>query len=152
MDSARILTAVTDAFDVLVAAGERHDGLFPSIVDRESGVLLEELPDPIPGQRNSDRAFRGSNLIHDHPTLRAMTALAEHDGRQTYEAAVDRYLRTFATECTDTKPGCSPGANTPSGTSTRANPRAGTSYRRRARRGTPSTSTSDSPRCGYGTA
>lgn len=108
MDPAGILDAVTEALDTLASAGEHHDGLFPSITDRNEGRMLAELPEPIPGQRNNDRAFRGSNLMHDHPTLRAMSALAAHTDRERYATAVDRYLTTFATECTDTETGLFP--------------------------------------------
>lgn len=107
MDPEHTLERVTRSFNVLITAGEDHRGLFPSIADRETGALLTEAP-AIPGQRDSDRAYRGSNLMHDHPTLRAMDALAEHTGRDTYATAVGRYLETFATDCTDTPTGLFP--------------------------------------------
>lgn len=108
MDAEKALEAVSETFDTLVSAGTEYGGLFPSIADRETGAPLSELPDPIVGRRNNDRSFRGANLMHDHPALRAMLALAEHDGRDEYADAVDRYLERFATHCTDTPTGLFP--------------------------------------------
>jgi hypothetical protein len=95
---------VCAALDALLAVGEAYDGLFPSLIDRTTCVMLTELPPPIAGQRNGDRAHRGSNLVHDEPTLMTLYAL----DRPEYTAAADRYLRTFATHCTDTVSGLFP--------------------------------------------
>ena len=48
--------------DVLLRASESHGGLFPSVIDRASGRLLDENSSHLHGQRDSDRAERGSNL------------------------------------------------------------------------------------------
>ncbi len=99
---------IVNAIDALVKAAEPHAGLFPSLVDRRTGSLLATLPPAIPGQRNGDRAFRGSNLTHDEATLKTMYALAAAWNRPDYAAAADRYLRRFATHCTDTATGLFP--------------------------------------------
>jgi hypothetical protein len=96
----RILRAVTGAVDGVVAEGERHDGLFPSMLDRERGRLLDSgMPAPVRGQRNGDRAYRGSNLQHDHDLIAAMDMLAEAGVRGSHADAAGRYLRRFATHC-----------------------------------------------------
>jgi len=100
MDPDTILEHVEEAIEALIDAGDPYDGLFPSMLDRETGTMLEEIPDHVPGQREHDRAHHGSNLLHDEPVLRTMYALAEVDGREAYADAADRYLETFATECT----------------------------------------------------
>lgn len=99
-----IRTQVCAAVDGLLEAGETYDGLFPSLVNRRTHAMLAELPPPIAGQRNGDRAHRGSNLVHDEPTLMTMYAL----DRPAYTAAADRYLHTFATRCTGTVSGLFP--------------------------------------------
>ena len=71
----KILGNITDAVETLIDTGKDHHGLFPSILDRETGKMLEDRPPSIPGQRDWDRAHDGSNLIHDQPLLRTMYAL-----------------------------------------------------------------------------
>lgn len=95
----RALDQVIGALDVLVAASNETKGLFPSIADPADGTLLETLPPTVPGQRNHDRAPRGNNLLHDEPIIQTMAALAATGDRPAYEAAIDRYLDTFATSC-----------------------------------------------------
>ncbi|MDE2999472.1 MAG: hypothetical protein OXU79_10400 [Gemmatimonadota bacterium] len=99
-----ILNKVCDSIDVLVEAGKPYGGLFPSLLDFETHRMLTELPPPIHGQRMGDRAFPGSNLMHDQHVLKIMYAL-DRDG---YRDAADRYLRRFAVHCTDTVTGLFP--------------------------------------------
>jgi len=103
-----VLKRVCGALDLLIEAGEPHQGLFPSVLDPDTGAMLAELPPAIPGQRMGDRAFPGSNLIHDEATLATMYALAAALGRPDYAQAADRYLKRFATHCTDTASGLFP--------------------------------------------
>ncbi len=99
-----ILEKVCDSIDVLVEAGKAYEGLFPSLLDLETHEMLKELPPPIEGQRMGDRAFLGSNLMHDQHVLKTMYAL----DRRGYKEAADRYLRRFATHCTETVTGLFP--------------------------------------------
>ena len=99
---------VTKAIDILIEAGNRYDGLFPSLLDRDAHEMLEDLPEPIPGQRNGDRSHLGSNLIHDESTLKTMYALSEMGYGGQYAQAADRYLNCFALNCTDTATGLFP--------------------------------------------
>ncbi|MCE2441457.1 MAG: hypothetical protein J4F39_18795 [Candidatus Latescibacteria bacterium] len=99
-----ILNKVCDSIDVLVEAGKPYSGLFPSMLDLETHRMLTELPPPIHGQRMGDRAFPGSNLMHDQHVLKIMYTL-DRDG---YRDAADRYLHRFATHCTDTVTGLFP--------------------------------------------
>ncbi len=104
----QLLTKVCSALDSLIVAGRPYQGLFPSLLDRHSGAMLAELPPPIPGQRNGDRTHLGSNLIHDEATLKTLYALATVCNRPDYAEAADRYLRRFATHCTETATGLFP--------------------------------------------
>lgn len=103
-----ILDTVTDAVEALLAASEPHDGLVPSLLDRESGTMRRTLPPEIAGQRNGDRAHLGANPVHDVPLLRTMRGLAAAGGDERYADGVERYLRRFATHCTDTTTGLFP--------------------------------------------
>lgn len=103
MDDKAVLTRVKRALDTLIESGDRYGGLFPSMLNRATGAMLADSPPAIPGQRNGDRAHRGSNLIHDEATLLTMFALG---GK--YADAADRYLRRFATHCTGTESGLFP--------------------------------------------
>lgn len=96
------------ALDALVMAAIPHEGLFPSILDRRAGVMPETLPPPIPGQRNGDRAYPGSNLIHDEATLKTLYALARAWNCPDYAAAANRCLQRFAIHCTATATGLFP--------------------------------------------
>ena len=99
-----ILKKVCDSIDVLIESGKAYGGLFPSLLNLDTHRMLTELPPPIPGQRMGDRAFLGSNLMHDQQVLKIMYAL-DRDG---YPEAADRYLRRFASHCTDTVTGLFP--------------------------------------------
>ncbi len=103
-----ILSRVTDAVDALVNLGGAYDGLFPSIIDRQSEEMMRDLPPAIDGQRDGDRSHLGSNLIHDEALLKTMYTLAESDGRGDYAEAADRYLQRFATHCAKTCTGILP--------------------------------------------
>ena len=108
MDTERILTRVCRALDLLVEAGSEYGGLFPSLLDRGSGRMLEELPPAIEGQRQGDRSHLGSNLMHDQAALKTLYALAESLGRPAYAEAADRYLARFAVHCAATPSGIFP--------------------------------------------
>ena len=103
-----ILARVCAALDALVRAGAPYHGLIPSVLDLQSGQLLETLPAPIPGQRMEDRSHPGCNLIHDQALLATLLALAEALGRPDYGAAAGDYLRHWATHCTATVTGLFP--------------------------------------------
>jgi hypothetical protein len=103
-----LLDVATRALDSLIAAGRPYHGLFPSLLDRRSGAMLQHLPPPIPGQRMGDRAHLGSNLIHDQAALATLYALAAALDRPDYAQAADTYLERFATHCTDTATGLFP--------------------------------------------
>lgn len=103
-----VLDRVETTIDTLVDAGEPYQGLVPSILDRRSGAIPAASPPTVPGQRQFDRAHHGCNLLHDEPLLRTMYGLAAATDRERYEVAADRYLETFATECTDTATGLFP--------------------------------------------
>ncbi|MAE66028.1 MAG: hypothetical protein CMJ18_17285 [Phycisphaeraceae bacterium] len=103
-----ILDRVCRAVDRLIEASRPYHGLFPSMLDPRTGRMLTEIPDPIEGQRPWDRAYHGSNLIHDEPTLLTMTGLAAALGRRHYAQAVERYLDHFVAHCTNTPSGLFP--------------------------------------------
>jgi len=103
-----ILQSVCRALDQLLLSAKPYHGLLPSIMDRHTGVMLETLPDPIPGQRNGDRAHLGSNLMHDQVTLATFLGLGEAMGRPDYQEAAHAYLRRFATHCAATPTGLFP--------------------------------------------
>ncbi|MBD3293295.1 MAG: hypothetical protein GF393_10245 [Armatimonadia bacterium] len=100
-----LLDDVTTSLDRLIDASEPWDGLFPSMLDRQTGEMLREAPPAIDGQRDGDRAFLGSNLMHDHPTLGLMYDLDAAGAGERYARAADRYIERFAEHCTDTVSG-----------------------------------------------
>lgn len=104
----QILQKVCHAIDTLIEAAKPHEGLFPSVLALDTRQMPDELPTPIPGQRNGDRSHPGCNLIHDEAILMTMVALGEALARHDYLAAVDQYLHHFATHCTDTVTGLFP--------------------------------------------
>ena len=106
--SNEILGHVNGALDQLIEIGNHHAGLFPSMIDRSTNDMLLEIPPAIPGQRIHDRANHGSNLTHDEPTLMTLYALGVHQKNTAYTNAADRYLKRFATHCTDTPTGLFP--------------------------------------------
>ena len=99
------LERVVGSIDAIVAAGEEHGGLFPSLLDARTCAMLTVLPPAIHGQRDGDRCLLGNNLIHDEPLLKAMYALADIDGRAHLGDAADRYLDTYPRNCADTPSG-----------------------------------------------
>ena len=108
MHPEQVLDWVCHSIDALIKIADRHNGLFPSAVDRDSLQMLDGLPDAIPGQRDGDRCHLGSNLIHDQTTLLTMYGLSEAIDRPDYRRAADRYLSYFANECTATETGLFP--------------------------------------------
>ena len=103
-----ILRKVCTSLDVLVELGGTYHGLWPSIVDRTTHQMMTTMPKGIPGQRDGDRSHLGSNLIHDQAALKTLYALAGAISREDYAHAADRYLKHFATHCTDTPTGIFP--------------------------------------------
>ena len=69
-----VLERVCGSFDVLIKCAEKHGGLFPSVLDRHTLAQLPHMPPAIPGQRDGDRAYGGSNLIHDEAALKTRWA------------------------------------------------------------------------------
>ena len=108
MNAETILEKVCRAVDILVEVGDDYEGLFPSLLDRETHRMPEALPPAIEGQRDGDRAHPGCNPIHDEAVLSTMYALSRSLGRPDYADAADRYLKRFATHCTDTESGLFP--------------------------------------------
>ena len=103
-----LLGKVSASFDTLIECADEHGGLFPSVLDRFSARAPDAMPPAIAGQRDGDRAYRGSNLIHDEAALKTLYALADALDRPHYAAAADRYIERFATHCTDTPSGLFP--------------------------------------------
>jgi len=108
MTNEEILEKVCRSIDILVKAGEKYEGLFPSLLSMTTHEMLDELPAPIDGQRNGDRSHPGSNLIHDEAALMTMYALSKALNCNDYASAADRYLKSFATHCTNTVTGIFP--------------------------------------------
>lgn len=108
MKADEILEKVCRSFDALIDIADRYDGLFPSLLDRRSQRILEEVPEAIPGQRQGDRSHPGCNLIHDEAALKTMYGLSQGLGKAEYADAADRYLRYYAENCTDTATGLFP--------------------------------------------
>ena len=102
------ITKICNAVDLMIESSMPYKGLFPSILHPQTGDMLTEKPPKIPGQRDGDRAHLGSNLVHDEPLLATMNALAETESKPEYAEAVDRYLKHFAQNCTDTTTGLFP--------------------------------------------
>jgi len=92
---------VRHALDRLAAAGSRFGGLWPNLLNMGGNVWPQVLPPAVPGQRDGDRAYFGCNLLHDFPSLEVAYALG-------CDQIADKYLRTFATRCTDTPSGLFP--------------------------------------------
>lgn len=86
------------ALDALIAAGKPYGGLFPSILTLD-GQAMQAMPKAIPGQRDNDRAYGGSNLMHDHQILKLMLEIGERWALPTYAAAAHVYLDTFSAHC-----------------------------------------------------
>ena len=103
-----IITKICNAIDQIIESSKPYKGLFPSILHPQTGDMLMEKPPKIPGQRDGDRAYLGSNLIHDEPLLATMNTLAESQSKPIYAEAVDRYLEHFAQHCTQTTTGLFP--------------------------------------------
>ena len=91
-----MLDTVCDACERLARAGRPYNGLIPSLLDRDTGRMLEDKPPAIPGQREGDRSHLGSNLMHDQVLLRTMYALSDALGRA--DPARGRF-RSFLLAC-----------------------------------------------------
>ncbi|HHZ92100.1 TPA: hypothetical protein EYN98_18225 [Candidatus Poribacteria bacterium] len=104
MTAEKIFERIHIAINTIIRTGQSCKGLFPSILDPQTGEMLLTKPPKIPGQRDGDRAHLGSNLIHDEPLLQTMYAL----GEPQYAEAADRYLCHFSLNCTDTLTGLFP--------------------------------------------
>lgn len=108
MNPKKIITKLCNAFDLLIESSTQYNGLFPSILNPQTGEMLTEKPPKIPGQRNGDRAHLGTNLIHDEPLLATMYALAETETKPIYTEAAEAYLAHFSENCTQTTTGLFP--------------------------------------------
>jgi len=104
MESEFLLAKVKASLHRLAAIADEHGGLFPSVLEPETGRMPWILPPAIKSQRDNDRSFPGSNLMHDHSVLHVMYGLED----QVLAQAADRYLQRFATHCTDTPTGLFP--------------------------------------------
>lgn len=102
------LGRVLAAIDKLIEVSRPFKGLFLSVIDLGTGEIPFNLPSAIAGQRECDRSFPGSNLMHDHVVLKVMYDLSGVLGEARWAAAGDRYLERFATHCTDTPTGLFP--------------------------------------------
>ncbi len=72
MDTIEIFRRIQDAIDKIIETSELYGGLFPSIIDPQTGkMFLNRLPE-IAGQRDGDWSHLGCNLIHDKPLLQTM--------------------------------------------------------------------------------
>ena len=72
MDTIEIFRRIQDAIDKIIETSELYDGLFPPILDPQTGkILLNRLPE-ITSQRDGDRSHLGCNLIHDESLLQTM--------------------------------------------------------------------------------
>jgi len=84
-----IITKICKAIDQIIESSKPYKGLFPLMLHPQTGNMLMEKPPKILGQRDSDRAHLGSNLIHDEPLLATMHALARSESKSEYLDAVD---------------------------------------------------------------
>ena len=87
-----LFAPVTRALDALLAAAEPYHGLFPSLLNRHTRVILAALPPAIPGQRNGDRSHLGCNLMHDESTLKTLYALSAALDRPDYADAASFFI------------------------------------------------------------
>src|SRR5690606_18265143 len=101
----RIMRTVRHALDRLVDVAQSYSGLLPSILSPATGRMIRKPPGAIAGQREGDRAFHGSNLMHDQPVLSLLRAIGLAENEPRYRAAFDQYLERFVAV----------GTNTPSG-------------------------------------
>jgi len=102
------LTRTIAALDRLVECAQPFNGLFPSVLELDTGKMPFILPPAIDGQRDCDRSFPGSNLMHDHIVLGLMYDLTGATGEPRFAEAADRYLQWFAVRCTNTPTGLFP--------------------------------------------
>ncbi|MDO8683237.1 MAG: hypothetical protein Q7N50_07140 [Armatimonadota bacterium] len=108
MPNEEILSKVTKAIDAIINSSDKYEGLFPSLLDLDTHEMIMDMPPTIKGQRIGDRSHLGSNLILDETLLQTMYGLSEAIDRPDYSAVADRYLKRFATHCTDTVTGLFP--------------------------------------------
>jgi len=106
--STDLVHRIRTSANILSAAAEPFGGLFPSLLTLEGEPILDEPPKPIPGQRPGDRAFPGSNLMHDHSMLAAFKLLAEFENDPASAAVTERYLDRFAAICSHPATGLYP--------------------------------------------
>ncbi len=102
--SSLILDKIGEALSLLGRTSGAWSGLIPGMLDRRSGAPLFHMPEPLRGQRQSDRSFPGFNLMHEHVTLRLMYDLEDSE----FAAIADACLHRFASHCCDTPSGLFP--------------------------------------------
>ncbi|HOJ09692.1 MAG TPA: hypothetical protein PK733_03760 [Clostridiales bacterium] len=108
MNSNQIIEKVCKAIDALITSGEKYNGLFPSMIDRDSNEMIMEFTPLNDGQREHDRTFLGSNLMHDHVVLKTIYAIGNVLNKKNYIEAADKYLKYFVSHCTNTVTGLFP--------------------------------------------
>lgn len=106
--SSLILGKVREALTLLGRTSGGWNGLIPGMLDRRTGEALFHMPEPLCGQRQSDRSFPGFNLMHEHVTLRLMYDLARAQKEPDLAAIADACLHRFASHCCDTPSGLFP--------------------------------------------
>ena len=106
MNQDAVLERVAAVFDRLDAVAGDHGGLVPAILDVETGRMPTTPPDQIPGQRSSELAAGGANLLDDAAMLSTVKHLRDHG--VSMPDMVDAYLETFVSDCTGTATGLFP--------------------------------------------
>lgn len=107
MNCSLALEKVEASLRILGEAAATHRGLLPSVLDLK-GAPVWRLPALTPGQRQSDRSFPGSNLMHDHVTLGTMKHLARVGRGKDLSEMADAGIRRFVTHCCTTASGLYP--------------------------------------------
>lgn len=103
-----IQRTVAAAFHRLIQGAERYGSFLPSVMDPSTGIMLKQPPNPIPGQRQGDRAKWGCNLMHDLPLLKTTLDIGLAENNRQYVAFVHAYLKRFSSDCTQTPSGLFP--------------------------------------------
>lgn len=105
MNGAVVLEKTVAALETLINAGSCFQGMFPSFMTLDSFKPCYGLPQKLTTHRGCDRAAFGSNLMHDHITLRLCYELARILDKPELADGADAYLRSFTARCTRTVTG-----------------------------------------------
>ena len=106
MDWDVTLERVVAVLERLDATANEYDGLVPAVLDVNTGRMPTASPQQIPGQRSSELADGGANLLDDAALLSTTRELAANG--VSVPDLVGPYVSTFATECADTATGLFP--------------------------------------------